>query len=150
VRSLLIQGDLPHAEAEIAELLRGAPNSAIVHGLNGAVQLRRGNYMGATASFNRALEIAPNTFEAIAGLVTLDAINKRFGAAVARVDAALAKEPDGLDLLLLASRTYAQAGQNERAERTLKHAVTIDPRFAIAYGKLAELYLRGNRLDQAR
>ena len=37
-RSLMAAGNLPRAEAEIAELLKGAPNAAVVHALNGTLQ----------------------------------------------------------------------------------------------------------------
>src|SRR6266540_2151531 len=149
-RSLLVRGELGRAETEIAVLLRGLPNSATVHALNGMLQARRNNQAAARTSFERALELTPGNFEAIGGLVGLDIQAKQFGTAVNRIDAELTKQPDRSELLALAGRVYDQAGQTDKAEQALRRAVTADPRFSTAYAMLAQLYMKQQRLDAAR
>jgi Tfp pilus assembly protein PilF len=149
-RSLLNRGDLARADTEIRDLLRGVPNSAITHVLSGTLLARQNDLPAARTAFARALELAPGNTEAIAGLVGLDLEAKQVGAAVARMDAELAKQPDRADLLTLAGQVYQQAGQGDKAEQALRRAVTVDPRFSAAYTSLALLYVQQKRLDEAR
>jgi tetratricopeptide (TPR) repeat protein len=149
-RSLLDRGDLGRAETEITELLRGLPKSSTVHALNGKLQARRNNQAAAKASYERALALTPDDFDATAGLIGLDLQARQFKSAADRIDAALTKQPDRLELLVLAGEVYSQAGQNDRAEQALRRAVAVDPRFSVAYGMLAQLYVKQQRLDQAR
>jgi tetratricopeptide (TPR) repeat protein len=150
VSSLLARGDLTRADTEVAVLLRGAPNSATVHALNGALQSRHSNLAAARKSYERSLELSPGNFEALAGLVDLEILSKQPKAAVDRLEALLAKQPDNADVLAFAGRTYIQVGQREKAEQVLRRAVTVDPRFAAAYGTLAQLYVQEQRLNEAR
>jgi Tfp pilus assembly protein PilF len=53
-------------------------------------------------------------------------------------------------LLLLAARTYASIGDLANAEQTLKRAIQIDMTLLPAYEMLAQVYVRQNRLDEAR
>jgi tetratricopeptide (TPR) repeat protein len=150
VRSLLAGDDLGRAETELAELLRGQPNSATVHALKGSLEVRRKNYEAARAFFEHALELAPGTLEPIAGLTAVDVQRKGIGAAVARMDAELTKQSPAPELLGLAAQVYTRAGQNDKAEQALRRAVAADPRFSTGYGMLAQLYLKQHRVDEAR
>ena len=93
VRSLIAAGNLARAEAEIADLLEGAPNVAVVHSLNGTLQASRKNTAGARSSFERALEITPGFLEALGGLTYLDLVEKNPARAIARLDAEAIKQP---------------------------------------------------------
>jgi len=150
VRSLLEQGELGRAESEIAALQRGLPDSAAVHTLNGNLQFRRKNFAAARASFERALATAPGDPEAITGVLAVDVQAKQFDAAISRIDAELKKQPDNVELLVLAAGVYNQAGQSNRAEQALRRAVMTDSRFWSGYALLAQFYLQQQRLDAAR
>ena len=150
VRSLIAQGQLSRAEDELGQLLRGAPNVAAVHALNGALHALRNDEPAARASYNRALELAPGNIEAVGGLIALDLKKKQFDPAIKRLDAELAKQPDRTDLLTLAARVYDEAGQADRAEQALRRAITVNPRFLTGYALLAERYVKQGRLDDAR
>ena len=78
-RSLIAAGNLARAEAEIAELLKGAPNAAVVHALNGTLQASRKNAAAARSSFERALELSPGFLEALGGLTYLDLAGEESG-----------------------------------------------------------------------
>lgn len=149
-RSLLTRGELDRAQAEIAEMLRAAPNAASVHSLNGALLALRNNPSAARAAYERALALTPGYFEAVGGLVALDLSSKQFAPAIKRVEAALAAEPDRVELLTLAARAYDQAGQPDKAEQTLRRVVAVDPRFLGGYALLAQLYVKRGRIDDAR
>jgi putative PEP-CTERM system TPR-repeat lipoprotein len=150
VRTLLAQRQLDRADNEIQDLLKTAPNASPVHALNGTLQTLRNNQAAARTAYERALELEPRNLEALSGLVVLDLANKQFAAALKRVDAELAKQPEHVELLTLAARVYEQSGQPERAEQALRRAVTKDPRYLTGYASLAQLYIRQRRIDEAR
>ena len=128
-RSLIAAGNLPRAEAEIAELLKGAPNAAVVHALNGTLQASRKNAAAARSSFERSLELTPGFLEALGGLTYLDLPAKNPAAAIARLDAEIVKQPTSAPLLVLLARAHSAAGDEAKAEQALRRAVSVDPRF---------------------
>jgi tetratricopeptide (TPR) repeat protein len=149
-RTLLASGNLARAEVEINELTRALPDSAGVHVLNGSLHARRQDYVASRKSFERALELQPGLLDAVAGLVGLDVQGKNVPAALARVDAEIAKQPSSPQLLTLAAQVYHLSGQSGRAEQALRKAVEIDPRFFPGYATLAQLYMQQQRLDEAK
>ena len=151
-RTLLSRNDLARAQGEIAELQRGLPENAVVLALTGSLQARRGDVAGARKSFERAYEMSPGMFEAVAGLVALDVQAKQVPNAVARIDNEIARQGDAprTELLALAAQIYNLAGQAPRAEQALKRAVQVDPSFSSGYGMLAQLYMQQKRLDEAK
>ena len=149
-RSVLVTGDLTRAETEISSLLREQPELASAHALNGSLQVRRNNRPAAMNSFEHALELAPGNLEAIGGLIALDTQSKDLTSARRRIDAELARQPDSVELLALSAQVYMVAGQNDKAEESLRRAVGADPRFATGFALLAQLYLKQHRLDEAR
>jgi tetratricopeptide (TPR) repeat protein len=149
-RGLLAQGDVARAEKELSALEARLPDSAVVKTLLGLLQARRNNSQAARKLYERALTLDPKSTEALAGLVTLDIRARDVDAAVARVDAALARDPQRPELLVLAAQTYALAGQASRTEQALRRAVALDPGFLQAYGLLARYYLQQHRLDDAK
>jgi putative PEP-CTERM system TPR-repeat lipoprotein len=149
VRSLLARRDLDRADRELSDLLRGAPNAA-VHSLNGTLHAMRNQRPAARAAYERALQLDPRSVEAVGGLIALDVANKQYGQAITRVEAALAQQPNRVELLAVAARVYEQGGQPDRAEKALRDAVAKDPRFMTGYALLAQLYVRQRRLEDAR
>lgn len=149
-RSLVVAGNLPRAQTEIAALLKDAPSSAAVHAVSGMHQARINNATAARSAYERALELSPGLLEAVAGLTYLDLMAKAPAAATARLDAEIARQPNNAALLALLARTHNAAGDHAREEQALRRAVSVDPRFTAGYSLLAQYYLRQNRLDEAR
>jgi tetratricopeptide (TPR) repeat protein len=150
VRSLTAAGNLARAEAEVAELLKAAPNAAVVHVLNGTLLASRKNAPAARISFEHALELSPGFVDALGGLTFLDLAAKNAAGAIARLDAEISKQPTNAPLLALLARAHSAAGDDAKAEQALRRAVSVDPRFAPGYTMLAQLYVKQNRLDEAR
>jgi tetratricopeptide (TPR) repeat protein len=115
----------------------------------GTLQMMKRDERGARQSFERAIKLDANTYEAIAGLVTLDVAAKKYRDAITLVESELAKRPTAGPLLVLAARTYAAAGDSARTEVYLKKAIESDPGNLQAYTLLGQLYLSQRRLDQA-
>jgi tetratricopeptide (TPR) repeat protein len=147
---LLLRGERDRAGAEITQLLGRYPNVGQVHALNGLLYTLRNNEPPARAAFEKALALAPGNTEAIGGLIALDLKHKQIDAARQRIDSALAKYPDRIDLLMLGAGVYEQAGQPARAEQILRRAVTVDPNSVTGFTTLAQFYMRQRRLDEAR
>jgi tetratricopeptide (TPR) repeat protein len=149
-RSLMAAGNLTRAEAEITELLRGAPNAAVVHALNGTLQASKNNVTAARASFERSLELSPGFLEAVGGLTYLDLQAKNPAGAIARLEAEIAKQPASAPLLALMARAHGATGDEANVEQALRRAVSADPRFTPGYTMLAQLYFKQKRIDEAR
>lgn len=149
-RSLIAAGNLARAETEIAELLKRAPNAAVVHAVNGTLQASRRNAAAAHSSFERALELSPGFLEALGGLTYLDLEAKNFASAIARLEAEIIKQPTSAPLLALLARAHGAAGDEAKVEQALRRAVSVDPRFTAGYTMLAQLYIKQRRIDEAR
>lgn len=148
-RGLMVQGDLRRAEVETRVVLDKFPNAAVVHAQLGTLALLRRDTGTARRSFDRALELDPNSLEALTGLVTIDLATKRPTEARARVESKLAQTPGSGALMLLAARTYASDGDLVKAEQTLRRAIEQDASNLSAYGLLGQLYLAQRKLDAA-
>ena len=149
-RSLIASGNLARAQVEVAELLKAAPNVAVVHTLNGTLQASRRETAAAKISFERALELSPGFLEAIGGLTYLDLQAKNTAGAIARLEAEIIKQPTSAPLLGLLARAHGAAGDDAKLEQALRRAVSVDPRFSAGYTMLAQLYTRQRRIDEAR
>jgi tetratricopeptide (TPR) repeat protein len=149
-RSLVAAGNLARAEAEVGELLKLAPNAAVVHAVNGTLLASRNNAAAANTAFERALELSPGFLEALGGLTYLDLVARTPARAIARLEPEIAKQPVSAPLLALLARAQSAAGDQAKAEQTLRRAVSGDPRFTSGYAMLGQLYIQQRRLDEAR
>lgn len=149
VRDLIASGNSSETQAELALLLKQAPNVAIVHVLNGLHEASVSNLKGARAAYERALALSPGLFDAVAGLTYLDLRARDTASASNRLHAEIAKQPANANLLALLARVYNAAGDTTKEEETLRRAVTADPGFTNGYTSLARLYREQQRIDQA-
>ena len=148
-RALMANAEVGRAESELKTLLAAYPDAAPVVAEMGTQQRMKRDVRGARQSFERALELDGTSYEAIAGLVMLDLAARKYKEAVALVEGELARRPTAAPLVILAARTYAAAGDDARAEASLKKAVENDPANLEACTLLGQLYLSQRRLDQA-
>ena len=149
VRGLLSQKDVSRARVELDALYKQSPDSAPVNALMGVLRGLQRDEGGARKSFERALEIDPDSLEASGGLVALDLAGKRHAEARARVDERLARSPKNPLVLMLAAHTYSFTGDPAKAEAMLRRAIENDPSYLDAYSALAQLYVSQQRLDAA-
>ena len=148
-RALMGRGELDTAEAHMQALLQQSPTSAPVHAQMGTLMLLKQDRVRATRYFTRAAELDPNLVEPLVGLITIDVAEYRYADARTRVEARLARRPRDPALLLLASGVYSVAGDDSLAELSLRTLIEVDPSNLQAYGQLALLYYRRNKLPQA-
>jgi tetratricopeptide (TPR) repeat protein len=107
--------------------------------------MQRSTFAEARKNVEKALELAPNSFPAFTELVALDLAEKTFDAAMARVQARLAKTPASPELIHEEARIHAAQKNWVAAEAALFKAIEIDGDFAPAYGLLGRIYVAGNR-----
>ena len=149
-RALIRQGQPDQAQIELRPLLEAGPSLAPVLTLAGQIQALKGNEADARRFFTRALESEPGSVQALAGLVNLDLAAKRGNEAARRIESQIGKTPDDAVLLLLAGRTYAATGDLARSEAALRKAIAVDPALMESYHVLGQIFVRQNKLDDAR
>jgi tetratricopeptide (TPR) repeat protein len=149
VRGLLANGQYARARTEIDKLLAARPDEAAVHVQNGVLAASRNDLGAARASFNRALTLAPESIEALAGVLALELRAKQHQAVADRLSRRLSAGSPSSELLLLAGRTYAAMDDFRSAERVLRQAIDRDPTILSAYSMLGQIYVRERRLDEA-
>ena len=145
----LMKGNVTAADRQVRTLGRVLPDSAIVQGELGQLELLEHHRPEARTAFEKALRENPATIDALAGLVTLDLQDGRKDAATARLGAMVSAHPDNGPILVLAARTYFLLGNTAAAEQTANHAIQVDASNFDAYGVLAKVYITQRRPDQA-
>ena len=148
--ALLSRRELNRAETELKPLLAEYPNSAAVRVTYGGLLAARADIQGAVREFDRALEIDPGHHQALAGRLNADLVLKKPEDGRARLTRALAASPNDGSLLQLAARFEATAGDFAASEQHLRRAIEVNPSALDAYSMLGQIYVRQNRLDQAR
>jgi Tfp pilus assembly protein PilF len=132
------------------ELSARLPDNPAVQTNMGVLAAAKGNVVAARQSFERALELNPNAFDALVAVVALDIRAGKAQAAVERVDRYLQKQPNKADVFVLSAQAYGAAGDSKTAEARLRKAVSIDPDHLESYAMLGSLYASQKRLDEAK
>jgi tetratricopeptide (TPR) repeat protein len=148
-RSLRAQGNLPRAERELISRISRTPNAAPLHVERGWVALQNNELPSARKSFEDAARIAPASYDALVGLVTVDIAQRNLAAARARVTARQQQSPDDPRLKILSARVALAAGQNADAEQILRAVVTADPSQLDAYDLLGRIAMAKGQMDRA-
>jgi tetratricopeptide (TPR) repeat protein len=148
-KSLRAQGDLPRAERELALRISRNPGAAPLHVERGWVALQANEVPAARKSFEDALRLAPNSYDALVGLVTADIAQRNTASARARVEERLKRTPNDPRLKILAARVSLASGNTAEAEQTLRALVTTDPSQLDAYDLLGRIAVGNGQLDRA-
>jgi tetratricopeptide (TPR) repeat protein len=142
-------GNLNRAEREFLMDARANPSSAEINTELGRVYAGKNDLTRARKYFAKAMAAQPKSIEAFNGLVTADLVEKKYDAVRKRIDERLASSPDDRALLFLAGTTLMQMGDNDRSEATFKKLLGLEPGHLDAYLRLASIYMRQGRLDDA-
>jgi Tfp pilus assembly protein PilF len=68
----------------------------------------------------------------------------------ARVEKALAQNPNQAGPLVLLAKVYRTTGDTEKMKQLLNHALEIEPSFSEAYGMLGHLYISEGQIHEAK
>jgi putative PEP-CTERM system TPR-repeat lipoprotein len=148
--ALLMKRDLTGAESELKTLLVEFPGSAAVHSMSGQLALAKRDGATAVREFDQALVLNPADLQALSGRLAIDLQQKRTQDGRARLQRALKNAPGNAQLLIVAARFENTAGDSAAAEGYLRKAIEADPSYLEGYNLLAQLYVRENRLDEAK
>jgi tetratricopeptide (TPR) repeat protein len=148
-RTQMASGDLQAAAATMVPLQKQFPDVAIVWSQLGSLRLLQRDAAGARQAFERALQLQPGQIDGVEGLAVLDVGERKPEQAVARMEALVAKEPDNVRYLQIASRSYMAVRSFDKAEAALRRVLELDNNNLETYGLLGQLYLMQNKTEQA-
>jgi tetratricopeptide (TPR) repeat protein len=148
-RSLMRRGDLDRATTITREMLDAFPQVGVAHEQAGLLALLKRDRAGARAAFEKALALNPLLVQPLAALAALDQAEGRTDRARARIEERLKRTPGDSDVLVMAAKTWAAAGDQARAEEFLRRAIDADAMNFGAYEMLGQIYVSQNRLDNA-
>ena len=147
--ALMQRGDLRGATATIAPLA-ARRDSLDVQVAVGRLSLLKGDHSAARQAFARALVLAPDSADALAGAVNAAIAARDVASARQHVEARLVSAPRDVNALMLSARTSFAAGDQAQAERVLRQIVELDADHLAAYDLLGQLYVSQHRLPEAQ
>lgn len=128
IASLLARNETDKALKAIAALEAKAPALPIPHALRARVFMQQGKVADARRSFERAFEIDSEYYPGVAGLVEIDAMDRKWDAAATRLEAHLRDVPRNYAALLRLTQVRVAANSApEVIKRTLEQAVQAQP-----------------------
>lgn len=145
INVLARQGKLDDALKAIDQLEKKRAQDPIPHHLRAQVQMKKGDAAGARKSLERALEMSPDFFPAVAALAEMDLAQKQPEAAQKRFEAMLARKPDSVQAILGLARLKTLRGANKDEVATLlRKAVEVAPNEVLPRQILVTHLLRHN------
>jgi len=152
VQQHLAGGDFAAAKRGADAVLKRDPNSIDGHTYLAIALENSGETAGAGAHYLRAIELAPANGAALSNYGAWLCGQGRAAESLSWFDRAVAEPGYGNKAMALANAGVCagQAGQQERADRDLRHAIALDPVNAAALGALAQREFRAGRAFEAR
>ncbi|HVF49595.1 MAG TPA: tetratricopeptide repeat protein [Pyrinomonadaceae bacterium] len=153
--------DTRAARADMEAARAAMPNSPTSYTNLAAVAVAENNMGEAAQLYERALSVDKASYDALSGIIRTYAGLRRLGDAHARIDEAIAAQPQNASLHFLKAQAYgtsetgasktAEQVQEEagRAEASLRRALELDPNYIAAYQALAALYFNLKQPERA-
>jgi tetratricopeptide (TPR) repeat protein len=117
--------------------------------LLGGVLLAQSNQTEARKAFEKSVEIAPDYLPSVERLVELDMAEKKYQAALDRVEAQIQTNAKPAQAFALRAKVYLAQQDFSHAEADLLKAIELDPNLEPAYTLLAQIYVSSNRPNLA-
>jgi tetratricopeptide (TPR) repeat protein len=115
----------------------------------GEAQLRQGSYAGATAAYNRALELRPQFPEAYLGLAQVQYALSGPRDALATVSRAVEQKADYAEALLFQGKMLQELGDRDGALAAYNNSIRANRRIAESYYRRGMVLLQINQYDEA-
>ena len=126
------------------------PDNPLTYNLRAAIDMGKGDMPAARKALDKAVQLQPTYFPAVANLASLDLRERNVDGARQRYKQLLAKEPGNLSALLaLAQLENASGGSTETVVGLLKEARRANPTSEAAVAALAGYYVTKNDPKQA-
>jgi putative PEP-CTERM system TPR-repeat lipoprotein len=123
-------------------LQNAEPDNPLVHNLKGGVYLGKKDIASARASFQKALSLQPNYFQAVLNLMQLDVLEKKPDTAKKRLEAFLEIDKKNTDVMTALARLADSQGRKEEATGWLERASNEKPEELGPGMQLASHYLK--------
>jgi putative PEP-CTERM system TPR-repeat lipoprotein len=124
----LRQGAFDKALAAVKTLETKQPNNPLTYNLKGAVYLGLHDHKNARTSFEKALELDPNNFNAAHTLALVDLQERKPEDARKRYESIVAREPKNEDMLLALAELAVITGQGPGDVRAaIERAISANP-----------------------
>ena len=143
------QGRLNSALAIYESLEKRLPKNEKIPFLRGETLLQLPDAVAASKAFERALELSTDHLSAVEQLVNLDLAEKKYDAAMQRVNAELQANPKRVEFRMLLAKIFLVQDKRDQAEATLLKTLEIDPTLPGPNLLLAEIYLKANQIEKA-
>jgi tetratricopeptide (TPR) repeat protein len=130
-------------------IVEPAPRTAWEYYAVGRWFLRNGNWEGAAAAFDAAVELRPQDFWPWYGKAVCAHRRGQPVAAVSAFTVCIALDPDNAVCYYNRGLAHGASGNIDAALRDYDHALRLDPRLAAALINRGALYFRKQRLDEA-
>ncbi len=146
----LKRAEYPQALAAVDALARKQPDTALAFEMRGRVLASMGDTAGARSAFEAALGKDPGALAAIQSLNELDLREGRQAQALARIDKAVAAQPDSAALHAALAQVRERAGAPfEEVRRALNEAVRLAPTDPAIRVLLVDASLRAKQYKDA-
>jgi tetratricopeptide (TPR) repeat protein len=144
-----LQKQYEAAAATATKIQQIAPDRALGYFLAGLIEEARSKGEEARKSYEIALQKQPTTAEPLEALTRLDVRSKHVDAALARVDAAIAKYPSFMIARNLKAQLLLSVKKTDESIAVYKQIVDMDPKWPTGYLGLAVAEVSAQRADEA-
>ncbi len=141
--------DTKTARQDFLAALTAAPRSTDIYVNLASVALAENKIDEAISFYNSALGIDGAHFNSLRGLITIYAAQHHIDQAHARIDQALAAQPNSAALHFLKGQVYGFERNAQGAEAEFRRSLEIDGNYLAAYSALGALFVNTNQQDRA-
>jgi tetratricopeptide (TPR) repeat protein len=141
--------DTKTARADFQAAHDMAPSNPDIYVNLAAVSLGEGKTDEAIGFYNNALAMNGAHFNSLRGLIMIYASQKRTDLAHARIDQAIASQPNNASLHFLKGRVYGYELNAQGSEAEFRRTLELDPNYLAAYSALAALFVNTNQQQRA-
>lgn len=140
----------PEETIRIDQALRQQwPKDAAIPYQLGLAQLQLRRPEEARKSFEETRTLAPDDFQALEQMVSIDLATNAPARALATLQPELERRPKNAGLWLLRAKIYGAQRNLDGAREAVDKSIAIDPNLPAGYLLLAEFYLQSRRLDDS-
>jgi tetratricopeptide (TPR) repeat protein len=144
------RGEMAEAATKYRDAISKAPDMAGLHLALARVLGEMADYDGAAKALNKELEVHPHSGPAYLLLSSISLLNGAFEDAAVHAEAAIRLSYRVPEAHFLLGRAHVSLGNLSRAARELEQATALNPNLREAYYKLAGVYSRLGRPDDAQ
>ncbi len=148
-RLLAARQDWGQAMASAKRLIESSPGRPQGYLQLGEIELRNRQFDKAAIAYQKAIELAPDSFEAWSGLLRSLASSGRTGEARKRIEALLAKDSGHPFAHELLGEIEQSAGHVDAAIEAYQRAIENNPSWPLPVVRLADLHQRNNAVGKA-